>query len=396
MVSAPIFLGADMVRKLKRKIEKKAKTETKIKTVTETKELEEIFLSLGVTLVNCGCSDRPDGGFRGGTINTVCGASMSGKTILLLTAMAEAANDPIFDGFELIYDDGEEASNFNIKKLFGEKTAKRLRAPLEESDGTPINSNTIDDFGASVINLCKNDTKFIYILDSLDSLSSSEEIEREYANAIKIAKAQGNRELAKDLKDGYHTEKSKKIGMILRTINGKIKNTDSILIIVQQLRANIGRKFAFEPKEITSGGNAPFFYSTIQLKLFNSSKITVSSTDNTEIGHKTRIDITKNKTTGKRRSSIVSIYDSLGIDDITACLDFLIEKKFVKNAIDKKGKIKKLTFIIPKFNIEGSKANIISQIEEKDLYYELNKFTGECWNEYEKSIELSHRARRYK
>jgi len=361
------------------------------KEVKESKD--DLFLSTGSTLVNCACSDRHDGGFKSGTISTVCGGSSSGKTILMLTAMAEAAHDKKFDDYRLIYDDGESALNFDIERLFGKKTKERLESPLVGDDGVPINSNTVDDFKAMLVNLCNSGEKFVYVLDSLDSLTSSEEVDREFKNSIKIAKAMGNRDEIKDIKTGYQLEKSKKIGQALRNINSKIKETDSFLIILQQLRVNINPNYG-EPTEITSGGKSPFYYSSHQIRMKASSKIKVSSTDETQIGHNTRINIVKNKITGKKREAVVSIYESYGMDDISSCLDFLISKGFVKNLVDKKGAVKKQSFNIPEFKISGTKKNIIKQIEDDGLHCKLSELTGKCWNKYEDSIEIK-RVKRY-
>ena len=66
------------------------------------------LIDSGSTLINCACSDNPDGAFGLGTISTFPGQSQAGKTVLMLTMLALCAKDFRFDNYDLIMDDSEE------------------------------------------------------------------------------------------------------------------------------------------------------------------------------------------------------------------------------------------------------------------------------------------------
>jgi len=210
----------------------------------------------GVTLLNCACSDNPKGAFAKGSINTVPGKSASGKTALMLNILATCAMMPEFNNYELILDDGEEAQSFDLDYLFPVLVG-RLKAPRYDGE-LPIHSNTVEDFEGNVLLKCKTGGPFIYTLDSLDALSSTAEIDREYANAVKNAKTSSEKA---DIKKSYGTEKARIISQTLRMINGSIKNSDSALFIVQQTKQNLNKIFKYQSDWVTSGGEAPYFYS---------------------------------------------------------------------------------------------------------------------------------------
>ena len=187
-------------------------------------------------MLNCCCSDSPFGGFQLGKIVTAPGPSQSGKSIVAMSTLAAVAHNPAFDEYDLIYDDSEEALEFDTRYLFGEKTYARVSPPGYDKSSEPLYSNTIQDLESNILLRCnKGDCKpFIWIEDSLDALTSEEELEREYANAIIRAK---DGDHAKQIQQSYNTEKAKIIGRVLRLIKGYLKKARSTLIIIQQERS---------------------------------------------------------------------------------------------------------------------------------------------------------------
>jgi len=151
----------------------------------------ERLIPSGVALLNCACSDNPFGAFALGSINTIPGKSASGKTELMLNMLASCAIDKRFDGHELILDDAEHTMSFDLNYLFPPLVG-RLKAPNYDGD-EPVYSGTIQDFEGSILIRCKKNIPFIWVLDSLDSLSSTQELEREYTNALKQAKSKEKR-----------------------------------------------------------------------------------------------------------------------------------------------------------------------------------------------------------
>jgi len=346
------------------------------------------LIDSGSTLINCACSDNPDGAFALGTINTFPGQSQAGKTVLMLTMLALCAKDSRFDNYDLIMDDSEETvGGFDLEYLF-EPVVGRMIYPKYDGD-IPRPSETIQDFKANVLTRCKTGKPFIYILDGLDALTSDEELEREYHNAMKKAKSQAQ---AEELKKGYHTEKAKHIGEALRMINGMIKRSDSVLMFTQQTRQNIGPGWG-EPDWITSGGEAPFFYSFHRVYLSTGPARTAESHGlKHKIGSMIRAEIIKNKLTGKRRKVGIEfdIYEDLGIDDVASCVDFL--KKTGHWTMS--GAWMQAPGIL-KGEDKMQRMDLIRHIEKEQAQSELRKIVGKIWKEIEEDIRLNDRARRF-
>ena len=339
----------------------------------------------GVTLLNCACSDNPFGAFAKGSINTIPGKSASGKTALMLTMLAACAQTEDLSDYELVLDDGEEAQAFDLDYLFPSLVGK-LMAPRYDGE-LPVHSNTIEDFEGNILLRCKSEKPFIYVLDSLDSLSSTAELERELANAIKNAKTDNEKEKAKQ---SYGTEKARIISQTLRMVNGKIKNSDSVLFIIQQTKQNLNKIFKYQPDWTTSGGEAPFFYSFHRIYT-NSIKSHSDEYKNVKhkIGGRTQVQVIKNKLNGKKRTIEFDIYEDLGIDDLAGNIDFL--KKTGK--IKMKGPYMACSDLIA--DEKMFRADLIKYIEQENLESAVQEMVGIEWNDIEKNIRLSDRKRRF-
>lgn len=335
----------------------------------------------GTTMLNLACSDRVAGAYGEGRIITLPGGSSSGKTILMLTMIAYMVNDEKYDGFRFVYDDGEESLAFDIEYLFGPELNEAIEPPGGfDDDDNPINSNTIQDFKNHILSLCKAGEQFIYVLDSLDSLSSTQEVEKEFKAAMKAAK---NKEEKEDAKGSYKTEKAKMIGETLRIINGNLKKTKSLLFIIQQERQKIG--VVFGKKKTTSGGEAPYFYSSHQIWL---TKLKALKVNGVKIGHQTQAEVTKNKMTGKLRTVTFNIYYDYGLDDIDSCLSFLLDQKWLKV-------VKNTIHAEEDFGFTGVKSKLINHIEKNLLQPKLRQLCEDAWNHREESVRL-HRTKNFK
>ncbi len=353
------------------------------KTVTRRSPIDtSMLIPSGSTLLNCACSDNPFGAFITGSINTIPGASQGGKSILLLTLLAECCYDNNFDDYNLIYDDTEFSNHFDMAHLFG-KLKDRIKPPTFDKDNKPLFSHTIQDFKAFSQNILNQNKPCIYVLDSLDGLSSDQEIEREYKAALKKAKKPD--EIA-EIKKGYQTEKARGINEAFRILNGLIEDSKSLLFIAQQERANLNQGFG-QSEFITTGGSAPFFYSVHQVWLKKGKNYTDECLkQKRKIGHKTYAKVTKNKLLGKERECEFDIYDEIGIDDINSCIDFLKSTN--------KWKQKGPSLTAPEFQFEGIRSDLVRKIEEDfEMYKDLQIITGKTWNEIESSIKLNRKKR---
>lgn len=273
------------------------------------------YLSTGSTLLNLALTDKHDGGWLTGRFYNVVGDSSSGKSFMCLTSLAEAANNPAFDDYRLIYDDVEVANTFDVEKLFG-LLAERMEAPRYEDDA-PIYSNTVEDFYANVMRLCKEGTPFIYVLDSIDALTSNSELDRadEYIDA---------QDKGKEVKGSYKMDKAKLLTEILRVITTEIAKTNSIVIAISQTRDNIDPRTSMFTPKTRAGGRALKFFATGEMWLAHLQNINNTKYDR-KIGDRTKIKVSKNKVTGKCREISMTLLYSYGIDDVAENLGFLID-----------------------------------------------------------------------
>lgn len=340
---------------------------------------QSIFLSTGCTILNLAMSDSVSGGWPVGRISTLPGQSAAGKTILILSAFAEACLDEKFEGYRLIYDDVERRCDFNIGKLFG-GLKERLETPsgllykdLEGNEDESGISNTIQDLRNRMLMLRKEGQPFIYVADSLDSFTTDEELDKEMRRAIAAAKSA---EAAAKIAGSFNAEKAKITGQILRMVNGVVADTKSIFILTQQLRQKMNPIPGQSPWT-TSGGESPYYYSHIRPFLC---KMAAHKDRGKKIGVRSKARMDKNSVSGKLRDVEFDIYYDLGIDDIGAMVDFLLAEKHWKPGSWIEAK---------EFDIkENGKAALTRKIEEINGERKLKRLVQRVWSEVEESVSL--------
>lgn len=325
------------------------------------------MLSTGSTLLNLAISDRWNGGYGLGKVVNIIGDTQAGKTTLALTAFAEATHRKRFNDYLLRYDEPEAALEHDIGKLFGEATKARARPPkgtLEE----PEPSETIEQFQYNLHGIIKKNKPFIYILDALDALDSEDD-EKKMAEKVKAY------ENGTEAKGSYGMSKAKTMSSMLRQVIRKIKQTDSLLIVISQTRDNIN-PMSFTPKT-RSGGRALEFYASHIMWLGMVKKI---KKNGEVIGVICRVKSSKSKLTGKSRTVEFPIYYEYGIDDVGSCVDYLVRNKV--NISRELGLL------------EGNKpSRIIKEVEAKGLEKELAKLTGRVWKTNEDKLLLNRKSK---
>ncbi|MFA5377450.1 MAG: hypothetical protein WC455_16985 [Dehalococcoidia bacterium] len=340
-------------------------------------EESRLFVPTGSALLNLALSDRHDGGYLTGKIVNVIGDSSSGKTFLCLTTLAETAHNPAFDDYLLIYDDAEAASEFNIEKLFGSKTAERIMPPSLDPE-EPGHSHTMMDFQSNIRRLLKGDKPFIYIQDSFDALTTDEELK----HAADLQKAHDS---GKEAKGTYGMEKAKQASILLRLIAADIKRTKSLVVIISQTRTNID-PMSFQRKT-RAGGMALTFYCAAEMWLAVAQKLSIKVNDkNRSVGVVSRIKLTKNKYNGKVREIDTPILYDYGVDDIGSCIDFLVsEGHWSKNA---NGGI-----TAGEFGLTATRTKLLDIVDEKGLAGKLHELTQEIWLEIEEKIKSGRKPK---
>ena len=334
------------------------------------------FVSTGSTMLNLACTDNPNRGFAKGLYYSLVGDTKSGKTFLSLTCLAEASINPNFKKHRFIYDNGENGALMNIEKFFGSAVTKRLRSPAKDIHGLPIYSNTIEEFYYHLDDACNKDKPFIYILDSMDSLTSDSEQDK--FDERKKAHRKG-----KETTGSYGDGKAKINSSHLRRFINPLRETGSLLIVISQTRAN----FSGYGGKTHSGGHALPFYASMEIMSSVKSGISKTYRDKKRPqGNLCKVRVKKNRVTGKDREIYIPIYDSFGIDDIGSCVDYLIEEKHWKK--------KKVSIKAPEFDFEGRREKLIQFIGNNNLEKDLHEITGDVWNEIEDAVKI-HRKPRY-
>lgn len=336
------------------------------------------LLSTGSSLLNLACTGRVHGGFPKGRVTLIVGDSDTGKTFISLTCLAEAARDKRFDDYLFIHDDVEGGALMDVEKLFGEKAAERIQAPSYDKNGNPLYSETIEDFYDRVDELLDDGTPFIYVMDSTDGLTSR--AEQKTLKKQKTARNKGD-----DESGSYGDGKAKIHSSRLRTVTNRLRKTGSILILINQTRDNIGFTARFEPK-VRSGGRALKFYARLELWLASGGTIrkTVKGKPR-KLGILSKVQIKKNSITGRKREVVVPILYSSGIDDVGACVDYLVDEKVFG---EKKGVI-----TADDFEFEGSREKLIRLIETEGLEKELQLLVEMTWKEIEEASVLKRKKR---
>lgn len=361
----------------KKKKKKKLSSQLVKSTKKDSKEERPfLWVPCGSVMFNIRCSGRYDGAFKTGTMSNIIGDSSSGKSIMVLSGLAWVSIMPQFDHYRLIYDDAEFADSFDHKKLFGPKLAKRLEPP--SSDGEM--STTIENFYDYVMDACDyaeaHGIPFIYVLDSFDAIDSDVEIAKELANR-EHRKAKN---LSK-IKGTFGATKQKKASQLFRHICSRLKKTDSVLLIISQTRDNLNA-MSFV-KQYRSGGKALKFYASIEAWMTYIGPLTQTIDKiKYDIGVGTRAKITKNKFTGQKSQCDFPIFPSYGIDDVTACIDFLVLVKFWKKSAN--------TINAQELKFKGTKKSIINFIEKKKAKREKILFmaTQKCAKRIQKKLAL--------
>jgi RecA/RadA recombinase len=329
-------------------------------------------LSTGSTLLNLACSGNPFAGFFPGKYYFIVGDSHSGKTFLGMSCFAEAMQNKRYRDYRLIFDDVEGGNLFDVGRLFGKRVSDRMESPCKNGG----NSATIDEFYFNIDDALSVGKPFIYVLDSMDCLTSKEENEKFADNKKAFRKGT-------QMTGSYGDGKAKKNSANLRRLLKPLEESGSILIILNQTRDNIG--FGFE-KKTRSGGHSLGFYATLEMWSSVRGKIKKSVRGKARVqGTLVEVKIKKNRVNGTENIVQFPIFPSYGIDDTLSCIRYLLGENYWK----KSG----ATIHAPEFEIKGSEQSIVAFVEKHNLQREFTELVGEVWNEIQEEIKIKRKPR---
>lgn len=318
------------------------------------------------------------GGYLPGRVFNLVGDKSSGKTLLAAEAVATARRH-LGDRLVWVYDDAEAGFSFDSVAMYG---FDLMRSPLYDE---PVQSTTVEAFEYNLrdaLDRTPEGYTLIYVLDSLDSLSSAAELERA-DDAFKKAAKDGE---PAGVKAGtYGTERAKAMSELFRVLVGRIDERKAVLVVVSQVRENIG--VSFGEKYRRAGGKALDFYASAIVWL---SEVEKHRKKGLPVGVTTKVLAKKNKTGLPFRQAFLRILFDYGVDDVDSCIDYLFD------GLTEQGKARPW----PKTGVEWNgqsfkrRSDLIRHIEDNGHESQLRAQVKAKWNELEASIK-SERKRKF-
>jgi len=337
-----------------------------IRTAYEIEDSPVEFIHSGSILLNLAISGKGKaGGWPRGRISNVVGDGSSGKTLLALEMAAymfykmpgnKSHNFPSVKHVRIVFDNAEGVMDFPVAQMYGK----------DFFDGVEwACSKTVEEFGrkfAREVMDHKEGTCLLYVIDSLDALSSEAGVER-FEEAAKKDKAE----------DGtYGTEKAKYLSAsFFSNICSIIKGKDITLLVISQIRSKIG--VSFGEKYGRTGGKALDFYTHAVPWLSEIEKLkkTFRSEDRV-YGIRVLVKLKRNKVAKPFREAEIIVLFDYGVDDIGSSIAYLWGPKV--KAIDWNG-------------TEYSRTELIKHIEENNLQDELARKVETWWGEIEENLK---------
>lgn len=260
-------------------------------------------------------------GVPAGKFINIVGDKSAGKTFLSNEFIAWAKYN-LGKKFKWCYDDCESGYSFNTEELYGFEI---MPAAIEDR----VHSENVEDAFCNINNFTerlKEDEFGIYVLDSLDGLTSYEQDER--AEERLKAFADG-----KQLTKGtYGMGKQKYLSQeFFPQLCSIIEKKNVLVIIISQIRENVDM-FSFE-KFSRSGGKAMDFYAHTVLWLATVKKILKKETP---VGVVVKAKTTKSKTPRPFRECFFSFLYDYGLDSIGTNIDYLFDLRTDKGELNKK------------------------------------------------------------
>ena len=234
------------------------------------------------------------GGYPRGRVIEIYGPESSGKTTFALHAIAEVQKK----GGTAAFIDAEHALDPAYAEKLGVDTDELLvsqpdtgEQALEIAEAL-VRSGAID----------------ILVIDSVAALVPRAEIEGEMG-------------------DSHVGLQARLMSQALRKLSGAINTTKTIAIFINQIREKVG--IMFGNPEVTPGGRALKFYSTIRLEVRRGEQIKLGTDI---VGNVAKIKVVKNKVAPPFKSVVVDVMYGEGVSKQGEILDLAVEYNIIEKS----------------------------------------------------------------
>lgn len=258
------------------------------------------FFSTGCVLLDCVLGGH---GWAENRIVNIVGDFSSNKTGLVIEAMTNFAIKHR-DG-RIRYAESEHA----FDPAFGQQLGLPLDRVEMVRDSAPL--VTVEDWYADVVEFAEQcDKPSLYVLDSLDALTTASDRNKEFGKA------------------SYGGDKAKHVNELLRKVTGALENKSITLVIVSQIRDKMG--VTFGEQHTRTGGKGLDFYASQVLWLYKLKQIKRERTIKGKkvsrtIGINLKAKCKKNKVGPPLRECEMPMYFGYGVDDVETAITYLIE-----------------------------------------------------------------------
>ncbi len=353
-----------LTKRTRSSVPKRKEVVKQIKSSSRKSKPPVEYLSSGATVFDLALG----GGYPLKRIFNLVGDASSGKTLLASEFIA-SARKILGKKLEWFYDDVEERYSFNTKKLYGFDMLKKDQE----------NSYTIEDFQKKLkdkLSRLKEGKTLVYVLDSFDALTSEAELKKEK-----------KKETSDKEKGSYGLDKQKNLGQFFRLRKTDIAKKKCILIIISQVRMNIGVMFG--PRYYRTGGKAMDHWASTIAWL---AEVEKHKKKGRAYGVTCKAQVTKVGNDKPFRECFIDIMFNYGVDDISSNIVFLYDLRTEKGKLkDKATKEKCIKWDGKEYSLRG----LIKYIERHNLEEELKQRVIDKWNEIEDSISFTDRKSKY-
>ncbi len=234
------------------------------------------------------------GGVPRGRIIEIYGPESSGKTTLALHILAEAQKL----GGEVAFIDAEHALDPTYARALGVNIDEMLVSQ--------------PDTGEQALDICevlvRSGAIDVVVVDSVAALTPRAEIEG-------------------DMGDTHVGLLARLMSQALRKLAGSISKTNCIVIFINQLREKVG--IMYGNPEVTTGGRALKFYSSVRMDVRRIESIRVGSE---VVGNRTRVKIAKNKVAPPFREAEFEIMYGQGISKLAELVDMGVQLDIIQKS----------------------------------------------------------------